>query len=333
MAMIGALKACTPQPVKSAIRAATRWLPHRPRPAILMYHRIASASFDPWGLAVEEQNLAAQLEWLAANRSVMPLREFARLHREGQLPPDAIAITFDDGYESAVRAALPLLERAGLHATIFLPIDQVERASEFWWDELARILLAFEGTTIRLAGKEMRVPAADPRDRSWCPDSPPDTPRQVLFYSLWSRLRERAPEEIEQAMREVRDQAAGSDERKDGPCSVDRLRSLNSVFVDVGSHALTHPSLPTLTPEHQAREIDESRERCAQLTGKTPATFAYPYGDFDERTRSLVEDAGFDCACTTEHACVSPGQDVFALPRLRVGNWGANRLRDMLRYA
>ena len=51
---------------KGAARRLAGILPRRPRPAILMYHRIAHETFDPWGLAVQEAVFAEQLEWLAA---------------------------------------------------------------------------------------------------------------------------------------------------------------------------------------------------------------------------------------------------------------------------
>src|SRR5438477_8208132 len=299
--MIGALKAMTPQPVKTAIRRATRWIPRRPRPAILMYHRIARESFDPWGLAVEEQRFAAQLEWLERNRTVLPLGEFARLHRERRLHSDAVAITFDDGYRSPLRVAVPLLERLCLHATVFLPAELIVRGSQFWWDELAQIVLGFDGNILRLEGSELKIPPKDECDRSWRPDTPPDTPRQVVFYRIWSGLRAKQPAMIESVMAELRNQAPHAPDG-DRPISTDEVRSITSAAVDFGSHALTHPSLPMLDEADQRREIEASRPLCASLTGRTPTAFAYPYGDFDERTERLVRGAGFECACSAEHA-------------------------------
>src|SRR5438874_2448633 len=108
--------------LKTAVRRVARLVPRRPRPAILMYHRIGREAFDPWGLAVELVRFAEQVEWLAGNRTVLPLSEFARRQRERQLPADAIALTFDDGYASVLKA-VPLLEKHDLHATVFLPTE------------------------------------------------------------------------------------------------------------------------------------------------------------------------------------------------------------------
>ena len=59
--------------VRKAMRRAWPGGPWPLRPAILMYHRIADAAFDPWGLAVPRQSFADQMQWLAKKRTVLDL--------------------------------------------------------------------------------------------------------------------------------------------------------------------------------------------------------------------------------------------------------------------
>src|SRR5215203_633901 len=91
-----------------------------PRPCILMYHRIAELSLDPWGLAVSPKNFEQQLSFLKQTRQVMRCSEFFKAHEKGTLPANAVAITFDDGYADNLEKGWPLLKRAGLPATLFL---------------------------------------------------------------------------------------------------------------------------------------------------------------------------------------------------------------------
>ena len=317
---------------KGAARRLAGILPRRPRPAILMYHRIAHETFDPWGLAVQEAVFAEQLEWLAAYRDVMPLAAFAERQRDGRLPGTAISLTFDDGYACSLRTAAPLLARLGLPATIFLPAELIQRGGEFWWDELARVILEFEGGALRLGNEETPVPARDPSDHDWSPGAPPKTPRQRLFLALWSRLRTMRPIELDATMSEFRDQAVTQTTPRKAyrPLSPAEVRSARSPGITFGSHALTHPSLPALDESGKAREIGESRARCEALTGAIPSAFAYPYGDVDGASLRLVKDAGFDCACSTKGAFVGRRTDSFALPRLQVGNWDLRRFTDRL---
>jgi peptidoglycan/xylan/chitin deacetylase (PgdA/CDA1 family) len=296
-----------------------------------MYHRIAYETFDPWGLAVESPLFEAQLRWLARHRDVMPLSEFARRHRDGRLRRDAIAITFDDAYASVLTTAAPLVKRHGLTATVFLPVALIERGRLFWWDELAQIILNFAGEKLRWKGSELSVPPPSERDRIWEPDAEPATPRQSLFHSLWSQLRTMHPDDLEQSMAELRAQSGDCGQNGEGPVSGSALRQASPPLIEFGSHALTHASLPALDDRQKRREIEESRSRCEALTGKTPVTFAYPYGDRDTASMRLAEEAGYACAVTTDPGFVTSHSDPFALPRLAVGNWRADQLSDALR--
>jgi peptidoglycan/xylan/chitin deacetylase (PgdA/CDA1 family) len=315
--------------LKAGIRRAARWLPRKPQPAILMYHRIARETFDPWGLAVGPHRFAAQVAWLKDNRAVLPLSEFARLHKERTLPDDAVSLTFDDGYAS-VLIAVPLLEEHGLHATVFLPTMLIERGHEFWWDELARLILEWRLDTLRLGDARMSVPPAHNQDRFWLTGARPSTPRQKLFQSVWSRLHAMPPEALDAGMAELRSQAPIEPGEADRPLAADQVRLIGSSMIAFGSHGLSHPSLPSLAREQKLREIQDSRTQCAAMTGTAPMAFAYPYGDFDETSSQLIEQAGYACACVGGDKFVTSRSDVFALPRLRVGNWEPRTLRDML---
>ncbi len=46
--------------------------------------------------------------------------------------------------------------------------------------------------------------------------------------------------------------------------------------------------------------------------------FAYPYGDYTQSCRDIVEAAGFSCAVTTEEGKARPGMDPLLLPRVRM---------------
>lgn len=318
---------------KAASRRVARWIPATRRPAILMYHGIGSDGFDPWGLLVSEDRFAGQLDWLTRTRTVLPLTEFAARHRQGRLPADAVSLTFDDGYASVFQSAIPLLSQFKVHATIFLPVELIERRRPFWWDELARIVIGFDGDDLRLEDARLSVPPPDRRDRSWPPDEPPRTPRQRLFQSIWRKLRMRTPAELDAAMAQLRGQAARAVHPTStliGPVEPEKLRPISSSTVAFGSHGLTHPSLPKLSTEEKLHELIESRARGKALAGSVLTTFAYPYGDLDSETRRLVEHAGYDCACATGDGFVNDRSHPFALPRLRACNWEPERLARLI---
>lgn len=311
---------------RRAIRRAARLLPRGPRPAILMYHRVAEESFDPWGLAVSPSRFADQLAWLKANRTVLPLAEFAARQRKGTLPSNAAALTFDDGYECTASVAAPMLEQAGLPATIFIPVELIERGAPFWWDELQRIVITHADNQIVFRGELIPLGPSDVRDNGWAPQMPPSTPRQQAFLKIWATLREMPPSTLDRAIHDLIAQSPDGETSNARPMTATQLRETASELVHIGSHALTHPWLTSLAPAEQRREISESVERCASLSGVRPATFAYPYGNFDAECVNFVREAGFECACATLPTSVTRKSNPFVLPRIQVGNWPAQGL-------
>src|SRR3954451_24656523 len=154
MTWVEAIKSAIPSGVRLKSRSIRAQLPHRPRPVILMYHRVAFERFDPWNLSVTPENFGEQLSWLSKQRTVLPLAEFAALQRDRTLPADAVSITFDDGYACVAEVAAPLLNEFQLPATIFLPAEIISQERLFWWDELQAIVTSHRGTSLRLADAE-----------------------------------------------------------------------------------------------------------------------------------------------------------------------------------
>lgn len=108
---------------------------------VLIYHGVARHA-APDHVAISE--FAAQMRWLTKSYQIVSLRELgAAIRGERNLPPRAVALTFDDGYANLQSEALPLLERLGLPCTIFVVPDRVGREAE-WSDnreqELTRLL-------------------------------------------------------------------------------------------------------------------------------------------------------------------------------------------------
>jgi len=71
------------------------------------------------------------------------------------------------------------------------------------------------------------------------------------------------------------------------------LRALAAMGWEIGSHTCTHPRLTELDDRALARELRQSRERCAKELGTDCRTVAYPYGDVDARVRRAAADAGY----------------------------------------
>ena len=303
-----------------------------------MYHRVATEVVDPWGLAVSPARFDEQLRWLTEHRQVLPLPEFARLHRESRLGARAVAITFDDGYACNATTAAPLLHAHQAPATVFIATGPLATGQEFWWDDLQRIV--FDASVPRLdltlADEPMSVELGDAcvGDLCWRPGSPPGSARQHAFLRLWRALRSLEPPAQAVALTELRAQSGVDVMPREShrPMTPAELWSLSrSEVVEIGCHTVTHPALTERSKLVQQAEIGEGRLACADMIGRMPTTFAYPFGDYDPQTVGLVREAGFEAACTTDPEAVTPSRDVLALPRLQVLDWSSDELGRRLR--
>jgi peptidoglycan/xylan/chitin deacetylase (PgdA/CDA1 family) len=102
------------------------------------------------------------------------------------------------------------------------------------------------------------------------------------------------------------------------------LRLLIADGWEIGSHTLTHPKLPELGDEDLRRELVDSKEQCAELTGVPCTSIAFPYGAVDYRVLEAAEEAGYEAGALLSSAQVRP--TAFALDR--VGVYRADTMRS-----
>jgi peptidoglycan/xylan/chitin deacetylase (PgdA/CDA1 family) len=76
--------------------------------------------------------------------------------------------------------------------------------------------------------------------------------------------------------------------------SAERIATLSSPLVTLGSHTLSHPRLSRLGIRDARREVEDSRLRLQALTGEDVRLLAFPYGDHDATTIELCRAAGYD---------------------------------------
>jgi peptidoglycan/xylan/chitin deacetylase (PgdA/CDA1 family) len=97
---------------------------------VLMYHEIAEPTETTSRLAVPPDAFAAQLAELHAGgfTTVTAAELTAAVAGKGSLPDRAIVLTFDDGFEDFHRRAMPLLDRYGFSATVFVNTGWVQDA-------------------------------------------------------------------------------------------------------------------------------------------------------------------------------------------------------------
>lgn len=312
----------------------------RGRPVILMYHHVADVAVDPWTLAVSPRHFAQHLDILRrTRRPVLPLRDLVGAVAAYDVPPRAIAITFDDGYANNVTVALPALERAGMPATFFVATGAIDARREMWWDELERIVLSAprlpDALDVDLAGSRVAVTldGSGASGAGWrAAERPPRTARERLYRDLWERISGLSDDGQRRALDTLAawagvDVAPRATHRMATSDELDRLA--RSELAEVGSHSVTHGDL-TLAPESRLHtELSDSKAELERRTGGSVTSFAYPSGRHDARVVDAVGAAGYDTAVTTRGAPVRE-DDPLCLPRYHVADQSGVRFARTL---
>lgn len=101
--------------------------------------------------------------------------------------------------------------------------------------------------------------------------------------------------------------------------SLEQIRAMSQdSLCTISAHTLSHPRLSTLSYDEQKREITESIKQLEQLTGKQIKHFAYPHGDFNNDTLSILNELGMKTAVKVNGGFVRKGQCCNMIPRIEL---------------
>jgi peptidoglycan/xylan/chitin deacetylase (PgdA/CDA1 family) len=286
------------------------------RLAILMFHGVEPVPLSPpcWHV-LDVATLRRELEWVRERFHVLPLEDALERLEAGTLPHPAAAITFDDGTQNVATQAEPVLAGLGLRAALFVATGPIGTSETLWPD---RLWLAFAHATrldadLSSVGLGTRR-AATPAERG-------------AVYALAMRRLKDLPDARRIEAAKAIAGSLGADVSVPGPfrmLSWDEVRALHARgTISVHPHSVTHPILSRCDDEKVEREIAESCDAIARVTGTPPRTFAYPNGraqDFDRRAQDALRRRGVRWALSTIEGLAARRSDPLAIPRLAIGS-------------
>ena len=244
---------------------------HRRGLRILMYHHFNSVN-----------NLRAQCEHIRRFYHPVSLDEAAT----GEpLPPNAVAITVDDGYRNFLTNGYPVFREFDIPVTMYLVSDFIDGKTWLWWDVIEYVLGNQD------LCEELKCMPNDERLRKM----------NAIVHA--AELPSRPPEKI-------------------APLAWDEIRELSHDSVTFGAHTKTHPILSRISDVTALRdEVLTSKRRIEEEIQRPVNHFCYPNGrrdDFTHETVGVVAAAGFQTAVTAEPGINPPGAPPFLLTRLGV---------------
>lgn len=257
-------------------------------PIILLYHSVTDHPNDFLnGLDnITVAAFEAHMRFLRENYQIVSLENLVRLLRAGRKTKNVVSITFDDGYRNVLTNALPILQKYGIPATVFLITDLIRGNRLFWRNKLAYIF---------------------------------NTNQQSLFFTHLSRGSSVSVESLKHFtqiksghkwIKQAIDRTFTDLDLDEETISRDAnlyittedIAQLDFAPLTFGNHTRTHPILSELSAAEQEEEIRGGYLVLRKILGKdNRIPFSYPFGsdhDYGEATKEICGETGHICALT-----------------------------------
>lgn len=292
---------------------ASQW--RRGRLLILCYHGVSIDDEHEWSdLYVSPGHLERRLALLRkSGATVLPLDEALRRLAVGDLPPSAVALTFDDGAHDFSSKAMPILSAFDAHATLYLTTYYCGRNQPVFDTVASYLLWKARGRSITLPGVNgtVQIPGATSEPEF------ADIHNQVRRYALEHEFDADEKNEFARTLAETvhQDFDAILERKLFQIMSPEEVTALDRRLISVQLHTHRHR-----TPRDDVafeREIDDNRQAILSMRGEAHRLnhFCYPSGDYVKEYADWLRQQGVEWATTCDPGLASDDSDPFFLPR------------------
>lgn len=283
---------------------------------VLTYHRVGqpedAAGLNREVIEVDPAELEEQIAVVKTHCTLVSLADVRRFRDGRRIPPNPVLLTFDDGYADNHRLALPILRRAGVRATFFIPTAYPDAGRLFWWDKIALLFHRSFAETVELTypTRQTLHPRGDPDGATDRVCAAIKTTPRVDLGRVW--------EDFERALGVA---IPAEEERELSRRAImgwSEIRALAAAGMDVQSHSHRHLVLNTLAPDEAERDLRRSSSILREAVDQPVHSVAYPVGyELQGELRRAPAGASFDLGFTNNTGLCSLRRfDPYNVPRL-----------------
>ncbi len=274
---------------------------------ILTAHQFRLSGRDGIAEAQPIDAFGRHLRFLTRHYRFVSLEDGLAELQAGRAPQDdarpLACLTVDDGFADGYEVLYPQLRALGLTATFFLPTDFLDHGAPPWPIELADIL---EAAQVDRIPAPVALPLGTTAERHRA---------KAALKALWSGL---SPHARRQELDALARTLQAKDRRLRRPMAWDNVREMHADGQGFGSHTTFHSILPPMSDAVLGSELVEPKLRLEDELQAPCKLFAYPNGDWDDRTAQAVRGAGYAAAVTQDGGVNAPGADLFSLKRINL---------------
>lgn len=253
--------------------------------AVILYgHRIAD-DHEGYLQGLRPADLDDQLGYLARHYEVIALDTLvACFENRTAVPPHSVVLTFDDGFRDNLEAGLPILQKHGVQATIFVVTGSLS-SGELPWSQ--RLGFMFQHTERR----ELRDPSDAPIEH----DLSTADLRRRAYDSMKLHLRRLDRVERERVLADVAARLSVEAPR-DRMLDWEAARAWQAAGMGIGAHTFSHPLLAEIPFDEAREEMMRSRDDLRDHLGIDHPSFCFPAGSHNDALMREVRALGFRSA-------------------------------------
>lgn len=288
---------------------------------IFLFHRV-TPFVDPSWPPLTPARFEEILRHIRGNHQLVQLETALE---QGLTGPKFAAIAFDDGYKDFVEYAMPILDKYRIPASMYLVTSMVSTGRPIWTFLLDHML-----TNTTRPKLELSSDLISPSLRIF--DFSSDLRRLAYSRALKGQLKKLGHRQKEMILQEIVDQLDDVPPPENQMMNWHDVRQLNqSGRVYFGSHTVNHPILPQIESDEELKtELEQSGSEIQNQLGNFPVSIAYPNGSYDERTKALAYQAGYQYGLAVNQRDYNPQtDDLFSISRIELyqESWFKTRLR------
>lgn len=268
------------------------------------------------GYHINIEIFRAQIEYLKKYYNIISLEQLIDYyHKNSKIPDNSVVITIDDGYKSNYTLAYSVLKEFGIPATIFLTTSFTDNKNFLWFDRTE-----YSINTTKQNKLEVRI-----KDDKLFFNLNSYNEKLECVRKIKSKLKLLPRDLIGRvvvAMERYLDKKLATSPNIPEiyfPLEWSEAKEMvKSGLISIGSHTHTHSILTKCSYGEIKEELILSKQLIEKKIGKSCFLFCYPngqVGDFDHRTKKLLQESGYLCGLTTVTGMNNNRSDVFALKR------------------
>jgi peptidoglycan/xylan/chitin deacetylase (PgdA/CDA1 family) len=300
--------------------------------SIIMYHYIRDPerSRYPRIKARSTSEFRNQLDYLAGHFTPVSAQEvIAACRGEYDLPPNAVWLTFDDGYLDHYVTVFPLLHERGWQGSFFAPARAVLEGKLLDVNKVHLLLATVANINILVS--EIRQHTGAGFEQLWSAHAVADVydPAEVVFVkkvlqqALPQRDRTRIVDQLFARHVSLDERAIASELYM----SPDQVRMMVRSGMFFGSHGYEHCWMDNLTAEEQLREVRLSLDFLNGMgVSINDWVMCYPYGAYNQALLQTLTRFGCSVGLTTRSAIAHVARDTaLELPRVDTNDLPAEK--------